>query len=138
LFRSYDVLNSGCGLLEWDDACDGLVRTVAREEEWKDREAQNDAVQWGVGAIGWEVTPPASPVSQVDVPRFRPWAVTSEQIAQGRTWPTEEEDLADRDRLAGRMQVEVSVEVHSSVGDLIEEHTACRCFLVFVLIRLPT
>jgi hypothetical protein len=114
------------------------VRTVAREEEWNNCEVQNDTVQWGVGATGWEVTPPASPVPQVDVPQFGPWAVTSEQIAQGGTWPTEEEDLADHDRLAGRMQVEVFVKVHSSVGDLVEEHTACRCFLVFILIRLPT
>jgi hypothetical protein len=33
---------------EWDDGCPGLVETLAREVEWKDQEASNDAVQWGV------------------------------------------------------------------------------------------
>jgi hypothetical protein len=54
----------------------------------------------------------------------------AEQVAQGGTWATNEEQYADceRLRLGGRVSIEVSIEVRSSVGDLIEERTACRCF----------
>jgi hypothetical protein len=54
----------------------------------------------------------------------------AEQVAQGGTWPDDEELYAEREclRLGGRVPIEVSVEVHTSVGDLIEEHTTCRCF----------
>jgi hypothetical protein len=33
---------------EWDDSCPRLVEELAREAEWKDRDASNEAVQWGV------------------------------------------------------------------------------------------
>lgn len=52
--------------MEWDDACLGLDRTVAREAEWKACEVSNfNKTQWretDVTSGGWEVTPPASPV----------------------------------------------------------------------------
>jgi hypothetical protein len=127
-------------LLGWDDDCEGSKKTIMRKEEWKDCKAQNDAIQWGATTTGtsWEVTPPMSLVSQGDIPRFRPWGLTAKQVAQGGMWPTEEKQYADREHLAGRVPIEVSVEVHPSVGDLAGEHTACRCFLVFVLIWLST
>jgi hypothetical protein len=109
-----------------------LTRTIAREKEWEDRQAQNDTIQWGTSTpgAGWEVTPPASPVFQDGVPWFGPWGLTAEQVAQGGTWPDDEELYAKREclRLGGRVPIKVSVEVRSSVGDLIEERTACRCF----------
>jgi hypothetical protein len=54
----------------------------------------------------------------------------AEQVAQGGTWSNDEELYAEREhlRLGGRVPIEVSVEVRSSVGDLIEERAACRCF----------
>jgi hypothetical protein len=100
--------------------------------EWEDRQAQNDAIQWGASApgTGWEVTPPASLVVQDGVPQFGPWGLTAEQVAQGGTWPNDKELYAEceRLRLGGRVLIEVSIEVHSSVGDLIEERDTCRCF----------
>jgi hypothetical protein len=33
--------------VEWDDNCEGLVRTIAREKEWEKRQALNDAIDWG-------------------------------------------------------------------------------------------
>jgi hypothetical protein len=66
---------------------------IAREKEWEDWQAQNDAIQWGTStpSSSWEVTPPTSPTFQDGIPRFRPWGATAEQIAQGGTWPTDEE-----------------------------------------------
>jgi hypothetical protein len=54
----------------------------------------------------------------------------AEQVAQGGTWPTDKELYAKREclRLGGRFLIEVSVEVRSSIGDLVEECTTCRCF----------
>jgi hypothetical protein len=49
----------------WDDDCDGLVKTIAREKEWEERERHNEAVQWGVGETGWGTTLPVSPVPWV-------------------------------------------------------------------------
>jgi hypothetical protein len=49
----------------WDDDCSGLVETLVREAEWKDREAHNDAEAacWESEAPdGWGNTPPVSPV----------------------------------------------------------------------------
>jgi hypothetical protein len=119
-------------LLEWDDDYDGLVRMVAREKEWEECQAQNDTVPWGtsVPGSGWEVTPPASPAFQDGICRFRPWGLTAEQVAQGGTWPTDEELYAEHEhlRLGGQVPIEVSVEVRTSVGDLVEERTGCRCF----------
>jgi hypothetical protein len=109
-----------------------LTRTIAREKEREDCQAQNDTIQWGTltPGTGWEVTPPASPVFQDGIPRFRPWGLTADQVAQGGTWPNDEELYAERERLrlGGWVPIEVSVEVRSSIGDLIEERAACRCF----------
>jgi hypothetical protein len=76
------------------------------------------------------VTPPASPVFQDGVPWFGPWGLMAEQIAQGGTWPTDEELYAERERLrlGGWVPIKVSVKVCSSVGELTGEHTTCRCF----------
>jgi hypothetical protein len=76
------------------------------------------------------VTPPTSPTFQDGVHQFGPWGLTAKQVAQGGTWPTDEELYAEREclRLGGRVLIEVSVEVQTSVGDLVEERTACRCF----------
>jgi hypothetical protein len=76
------------------------------------------------------VTPPASPTFQDGVRRFGPWGLTAEQVAQGGTWPTNKELYAKRERLrlGGWVLIEVSFEVRTSVGDLVEERTACRCF----------
>jgi hypothetical protein len=53
--------------LGWDDDCLGLVETIKREDEWKEREAHNDteAACWAVEAPdGWGNTPPTSPVPE--------------------------------------------------------------------------
>jgi hypothetical protein len=111
-----------------------LIKTIAREKEWEERQAQNNAVQWGSSTPGggWEVTPPASPTFQDGIRRFGPWGVTAEQLAQGGTWPTEEKLYAEQEclHLGSRVLIEVFVEVCSSVGDLTEERTACRCFSI--------
>jgi hypothetical protein len=33
--------------VEWDDDCEGLVRMIAREKEWKKCQAFNDVIDWG-------------------------------------------------------------------------------------------
>jgi hypothetical protein len=33
--------------VEWDNNCEGLIRTIAREKEWEERQALNDAIEWG-------------------------------------------------------------------------------------------
>jgi hypothetical protein len=76
--------------------------------------------------IGWEATPPASPIPRIDVTRAGIWLTTGEHLAQARTWPTKEEYLAEQ------VQVEMSVEVHSSVGELIREHTTCRLLYIIL------
>jgi hypothetical protein len=67
---------------------------------------------------------------QDSVHRFGSWGLMAEQVAQGGTWPTHEELYAERERLrlGGQLPIEVSVEVCSSIGDLVEECTTCRCF----------
>jgi hypothetical protein len=73
----------GLGILGWDDDRDGLARIIARGEEWKEQERQNDAIQWGDEVTGWEATPPASPVPKVDVAGVGIWPTTEEHLAQG-------------------------------------------------------
>jgi hypothetical protein len=114
----------GLWILGWDDDCDGLVRMISWEEEWKEWECQNDAVQWGAEATGWEATPPASPVPRVDAAGVGIWPTTEEHLAWAGTWPSEDELLAEW------VSVEVSVEVHTSIGELVEEHTACRLLYI--------
>jgi hypothetical protein len=73
------------------------------------------------------VTPPASPVVQDDIPWFSLWGVTAEQIAQGGTWPSDEELYAEHECLHGWVLIKVSIKVCTSIGDLVEGRTACRC-----------
>lgn len=85
----------GLWFLGWDDDCAGLAWTITRGKEWEEREHQNEAVQWGTLETDWEVTPPSSPAPRVDSAAIGSWlGVTAEQLAQGGTWPTEEEYLA--------------------------------------------
>jgi hypothetical protein len=82
-----------------------LIKTIAREKEWEEHQAQNDAIRWGslTPGGGWEVTPPASPAFQDGVRQFGAWGITAEQLASSGTWPTEEELYAEREclRLGG-------------------------------------
>jgi hypothetical protein len=103
-----------------------LAWTIARGEEWREQDRQNEAVQWGTEATGWEATHPTSPVPRVDAAGVGIWPVTEGQLAHAGTWPTEDEYLAKR------MQVEVSVEVHSSIGELVGEHSTCRLLSVIL------
>jgi hypothetical protein len=122
ILASHALISSG--ILGWDDDCYGLARTISREQEWEEREAQNNAVQWGTEVMGWEATPLASPIPRIDAAGVGIWPTTEERLAQAGTWPTEDEYLAEQ------MQVEVSVEVHTSVGELVREHTACRLLYI--------
>jgi hypothetical protein len=97
---------------------------VAREEEWKEWEACNEATQWGAEATGWEATPPASPVSRVDIAGAGIWPTTEEHLARAGTWPT-------LDKLVDEwLSVEVSIEVYTSIEELIREHTTCRLLYI--------
>jgi hypothetical protein len=92
--------------------------TVACEEEWKRWEAHNYAAQWGVKAVGWEATPPASLIGRVDVAGAGIWLSTEELVnAQVTAWPGFPPDY---------ITIKVSMEECSSVGELIREHSACR------------
>jgi hypothetical protein len=104
-------------MLGWDDDCLGLVRTLAREAEWRAREAHNDAVaaHWEVDpSDGWGNTPPVSPVQQGlgDWPSQE--ALVDVEVA---AWPHFPPDT---------LAIEVTVEIRSSIGDLVEEHPTCR------------
>jgi hypothetical protein len=69
-------------------------------------------------------------VLRVDSAGATQWpGLSADQLAQAGTWPTEEELLAEQ--LARHVRVEVSVEVHSNIDDLVEEYTACR--LLFIM-----
>jgi hypothetical protein len=57
-----------------------LSRTVALEKEWKEQDAQNNAVQWEAEVAGWEVTPPASPVGRVDIAGASIWPSLEELV----------------------------------------------------------
>jgi hypothetical protein len=54
----------------------------------------------------------------------------AEQVAQGGTWPTDEELYVEHEHLhlGNQVPIEVSVEVCSSIGELTGERTTCRCF----------
>jgi hypothetical protein len=91
-----------------------------KEEDWKRCEAQNDAVEWGTKVTGWEASPPPSPVARVNVAGASIWPTTAEHLARVGTWPTQEELLNER------VSMEVTVEVHTSIGDLTGEHSICR------------
>jgi hypothetical protein len=88
-----------------------LVKTIERELLWKAREAQNDAIQWGVDV-------------DLDGSSERGWP----GVLLDLVWP----DLLLEDPLrthgwpsvGGGVQVEV--EVHSVIEE-VEGHSACRC-----------
>jgi hypothetical protein len=110
---------------EWDDDCPGLVETLAREVEWKDREAHNEAVQWGVSSTdGWGATPSASPVEEA-----WPGMVADEHSGN---WPSVLEVVPTRadgwPDLSCNVEggVEVTVEVVTDVGKIQGEHSTCR------------
>jgi hypothetical protein len=101
------------------------VTTLAREVEWKDQEAQNEAVQWGgSNRDGWEVTPPASPVAE-----SWPGAVADEHSGN---WPSLSEVVptcADGwPDLSTNVDggVEVTIEVVTDAREVQGEHSACR------------
>jgi hypothetical protein len=78
-----------CYGTEWDDGCLGLTEMLNREAEWRAWEAANDAVQWGVTdtSVGWEITPPASPVGAVVGLEDASWPGASVDEHSG-VWPS--------------------------------------------------
>jgi hypothetical protein len=96
-----------------------------REAEWKAQEASNDKVQWGKADAsgGWETPPPASPVC-VD----SRWPGLAAQVGECcGTWgpfPTNTFEVVD-------VVQPVDMEEHSSIGDLVEGHSACRSTITF-------
>jgi hypothetical protein len=105
-------LNGGF-FVEWDDDCEGLVRTIAREKEWEKRQAFNDVIEWGK-KDGLEAS---LEESWPGVPENAVWpSYDAGDLTHTHGWPSV------------KGGVEVVVEVRSSVGDLVEGRTACRCF----------
>jgi hypothetical protein len=112
---------------EWDDGCLGLVETLAREAEWEEREAHNDAevAHWAVyPPDGWGNAPPVSPILQgwpgvvVDEHNGN-WPSPSEVVPTCMdSWP----DLSTS--VEGR--IEVTIEVVTDTEDSQEKHIACR------------
>jgi hypothetical protein len=91
-----------------------------RESDWKDE------------AERWETAPSNSDGVGRDVPQDDPrclaWQASDEKLvttlyAISRGWP-------NRSWPSMEGGVEVSVEVCTSVGDLAEERSACRCFCI--------
>jgi hypothetical protein len=114
----------------WDDDCQGLVETLAKEAKWKDREAHNDAEAacWEVKAPdGWGITPPTSPIHEgwPSVPidaGSGTWPLPSNIVPlHPDGWPDLSPPVQDR--------VRVTFEVKSSVGDS-EEHSTCRSLVI--------
>jgi hypothetical protein len=63
------------GGIGWDDDCPGLMATLAREEEWKRQEDQNDKemAHWALETSdGWGGVQIASPVVEEGWPGVRP------------------------------------------------------------------
>jgi hypothetical protein len=98
--------------VEWDNDCEGLVRTIAREKEWEKCQAFNNTIEWGKNdgseaslEKGW----PSVPADAV-------WpSYDTGNLTHTHGWPS----------VKGR--VEVVIEIHSSVRDLVERRTTCRC-----------
>jgi hypothetical protein len=110
---------------EWDDSCPGLVETIAREAEWKACEASNNTVWLGRSATeGWEVTPPISPIEEA-----WPGALVDEHCG---TWPSSAEVVQTRcDVWPGFPadvggEIEVTIKVCLSVGEIVGEHSVCK------------
>jgi hypothetical protein len=103
---------NGGFFIEWDNDCEGLVQTIAREKEWEKCQAFNNAIDWGKKdgseaslEEGW----PGVPADAV--------------------WPSY--DAGDSTRTHGWPSVEggveVVVEVCSDASERQREHSACRC-----------
>jgi hypothetical protein len=98
---------------------------LAREAEWKACEANNDAIQWGRSTMeGWEATPPASSVVN------EAWLGALVDECCG-VWPSSAEVVqAHSDAWPGFLSdvrgIEVTIEVCSSIGEIIGEHSTCR------------
>jgi hypothetical protein len=96
---------------------------VAHEEEWKAQEVHNfDESQWkgpDTHIDGWEVTPTISPVREVlVVDRDSGWPGLAMQVDDRcGTWPAFPSDT---------LEIEVTIEERTSVGDLTGEHSTCR------------
>jgi hypothetical protein len=91
------------------------VGTLAQEAEWKDQEAQNDTVEWGVD--DGLVTPPEEG-----------WPGISIDEEHRVTWPSPSNEgsihVDDWPSIEGG--VEVTVEVCSDAMELQREYSTCR------------
>jgi hypothetical protein len=94
---------------EWDDSCSELAKMIERELLWKAREAQNDAVQWGLDVDSLTSSEEGWPGVPADA-----------------VWPSENEPLHTHGWPSVSGGVTVDVEV-CSVVDGVEGHSACRC-----------
>jgi hypothetical protein len=75
-------------------------------------------VQCGTKVTGWEATPLTSPVGRFNVMGAGIWLSPEELVdAQIAAWPEFPLDC---------IAIELSIEEQSSVGSLIERHSACR------------
>jgi hypothetical protein len=85
-----------------------------REAEWKEKEGLWETAPMN-SDIGWDIPE--------DNPRRLVWRASGDKLvttmhAMNRGWPSVEGGI------------EVSMEVHSNAGDLVEERTTCRCFCI--------
>jgi hypothetical protein len=92
-----------------------LAKTIERELIWKAREAQNDAIQWGVDVDSSTPSEEGWPGVPVDAtwPSPLPGA-----LLHANGWPSVEGG------------VEVEVEVCSDAVELQREHSACRSLMI--------
>jgi hypothetical protein len=102
------------GYTGWDAHCPGLMVARKRESDWR-----SEAECWETASsnsnVGWDV--PA------DDPRRLGWQVSDDkQIATLHA--------VSSGWLSVEGGIEVSIEVRSSVGDLTEVRTACRCLCI--------
>jgi hypothetical protein len=116
---------------------------LAREAEWKAHEGSNfNKAQWrgpNASGGGWEVTPPVSPVSEIDVIGGSTWPGVSVLMdGCGDTWPSSAKLVKARcDAWPGfssdTIEIKVAVEEHSSIGECAEGHSACRFYDIVCL-----
>jgi hypothetical protein len=97
--------------LESDNNCEGLIRTIAREKEWENRQVQNDTIEWGKR-------------SHSETPVEEGWP----SVPTDAVWPPY--DAGDSTHTHGwpsvKRGVEVVVEVCSDASKHQREHSACR------------
>jgi hypothetical protein len=91
------------------------MQSIARENIWKEREAQNDAIQWGVDVGSMTSLEEGWPSIPVDVVWPSPLA---EEPLRADGWPSVEGGVA------------VDVEVCSDVVDFQRDHSACRLLMI--------